>query len=224
MDNGHFIKQAKEIISGVKQISSRSQYSDLSDLSEDETSRLISKSKAFVARTVGTNSEYYKDITSILTQRNYYPGTQLKFIVGTVIALKEDLESDYLKSYSEILNSNIFSDYMEIAEHLLENGYKDSSAVIIGSTLETELRKLCEKNNIEIEVIGHNGKTSFKKADSMNSELAKESVYSKINQKQVTSWLGIRNSAAHGKYSEYTKQDVKLMLDGIKNFIANNPA
>ena len=224
MDNSHFIKQAEEIISGVKQISSRAKYSDMSDLSEDETSRLISKSKAFVARTVGTNSEYYKDIISILDQKTYYPGTQLKFIVGTVIALKEDLENDYLKSYSEILNSNIFNDYIEIAEHLLENGYKDSAAVIIGSTLETELRKLCEKNNIEIEIIGRNGKSSFKKADSMNSDLVKESVYSKINQKQVTSWLGIRNSAAHGKYSEYTEQDVKLMLDGIKNFIVNNPA
>lgn len=115
MDNGHFIKQAEEIISGVTQITNKAKYEDWSDLSEDQTSRLISKSKAFVARTVGTNSEYYKDITSILAQRNYYQSTQLKFIIGTVIALKEDLENDYLKSYSEILNSNIFSDYIEIA-------------------------------------------------------------------------------------------------------------
>ena len=58
----------------------------------------------------------------------------------------------------------------------------------------------------------------------MNSDLAKESIYSKIDQKQVTFWLGIRNSAAHGKYDEYTESDVRLMLEGIKNFIANNPA
>jgi len=32
-------------------------------------------------------------------------------------------------------------------------------------------------------------------------------------------WLGIRNSAAHGKYSEYTKEEISLMLQGIRQFI-----
>jgi len=37
-------------------------------------------------------------------------------------------------------------------------------------------------------------------------------------------WLDIRNNAAHGKYSEYSDEDVDLMIKGILNFIASNPA
>lgn len=64
-----------------------------------------------------------------------------------------------------------------MAEHLLEQGYKDASAVITGSTLENHLRKMCLKNNINLEQTNSKGKTSPKKADLLNSELCKSSVY-----------------------------------------------
>lgn len=53
----------------------------------------------------------------------------------------------------------------------------------------------------------------------MNSELAKASIYSAAYQKQVTAWLAIRNYAAHGHYSKYSIEEVKLMLQGINQFI-----
>ena len=37
-----------------------------------------------------------------------------------------------------------------MAEYLLHEGYKDSAAVIAGSTLESHLRALCNKNGIDI--------------------------------------------------------------------------
>lgn len=53
----------------------------------------------------------------------------------------------------------------------------------------------------------------------MNSDLARANIYSSAYQKQIIAWLGIRNSAAHGKYSEYSKEEVSLMLQGIRQFI-----
>jgi hypothetical protein len=53
----------------------------------------------------------------------------------------------------------------------------------------------------------------------MNADLAKASVYSSAYQKQITAWLGLRNFAAHGKYSEYTKEEIALMLQGVRQFI-----
>jgi len=36
--------------------------------------------------------------------------------------------------------------------------------------------------------------------------------------------VDIRNNAAHGKYSEYTEDEVNLMIKGIKNFLATYSA
>ena len=93
--------------------------------------------------------------------------------------------------------------------------------VITGSTLEEHLRQLCRKNIIDTED-EKNGKRIYKKAESLNSELAKNSVYTILDQKNVTAWLDLRNKAAHGKYNEYSKEQVELMINGIQNFISRN--
>jgi hypothetical protein len=78
---------------------------------------------------------------------------------------------------------------------------------------------LCIKNSIPTETI-RDGKPIPKKADLMNSELAGVNVYNKLDQKAITSWLDLRNKAAHGQYSEYTKEQVLLMFQGVTNFIS----
>ena len=118
MDNEYFIRQAKGIIDEYNLQKKQSQYNDISDLSEELLTRLITKAKSFVVRVVGEKSEYYKDILSALSEKRLGLGTNLKYVIGSITALKEDLENDYLKSYSELLHSEIFSDYIEISRHL----------------------------------------------------------------------------------------------------------
>ena len=64
--------------------------------------------------------------------------------------------------------------------------------------------------------------TKPKAAGNLNAELAGKKAYSKIDEKMVTSWQGLRNSAAHGKYDEYSKEQIQLMLEGVGNFLARN--
>ena len=40
-------------------------------------------------------------------------------------------------------------------------------------------------------------------------------VYNKLDQKSVTSWLDLKNKAAHEKYSEYTKDQVVLKFQTL---------
>ena len=88
-----------------------------------------------------------------------------------------------------------------MADYLTQQGYKDAAAVVVGSVLEQHLRKLSQRNSIDVVQSGG----APKKADALNSELAGATVYSKLVQKNVTAWLGLRNKAAHGEYTEYTK-------------------
>lgn len=110
-----------------------------------------------------------------------------------------------------------------MAQHLLDEGFKDASAVIAGSSLEAHLRQLAIKNNISIDLIV-NGKTTRKKAERLNSDLVTNNIYSKLDLKNVTAWLDLRNKAAHDHYNEYDKDQVALMIDGIRNFISRIPA
>lgn len=140
---------------------------------------------------------------------------------GMLQALRNDYEAGYLQSVIELVHADIYADFLDMADYLLQQGYKDPAAVVTGSVLEAHLRKLCDKHGIA--VVKSDG-TTPKVADALNAELAAAGIYSKLDQKSVTAWQGFRNSAAHGKYSEYTKEQVALMLQGVRDFVSRNPA
>lgn len=118
-----------------------------------------------------------------------------------------------------LVTAEVFADFLEMAERLLDQTYKDPAAVMVGSVLEEHLRHLCGVASIPVEDLSL-GKVVARKADSLNADLAKAARYSKLDQKMVTAWLDLRNKAAHGKYSEYTKEQVVLMLAGVRDFIS----
>lgn len=144
----------------------------------------------------------------------------LEPLSGVLRALRSEYESGYFQSVVELVHADIFADFLDMAEYLLDQGYKDPAAVIVGSVLEEHLRKLCAKVGIATSQAGG----APKKADALNSELAGASLYSKLDLKNVTAWLDLRNKAAHGRYAEYTKDQVALMLQGVRDFLTRNPA
>ena len=139
--------------------------------------------------------------------------------MGIAKALLSDTQNDYLLSFEELLHGDLFSDFLEMALHLADQRYKDAAAVLAGSTLEIHVRKLCDKYGVTIKS-GQN----TRKADTLNAELVKAGAYTKLDQKNVTAWLGLRNNAAHGQYSEYTLDQVKLLIDSVRDFISRCPA
>jgi hypothetical protein len=142
-------------------------------------------------------------------------------IQGTLKAIREALDNDFLMRHEELIHADIFSDFLEMAGYLLTEGYKDAAAVIVGSVLEEHIRKLCAKQKPEISITS-NGRP--KKADTLNSELASAEVITKLDQKNITAWLDLRNKSAHGKYTEYTQQQVELLLQSVQDFLTRVPA
>jgi cell division septum initiation protein DivIVA len=37
----------------------------------------------------------------------------------------------------------------------------------------------------------------------------------------VSAWADIGNKAAHGEFDEYSESDVRAMLDGVENIVAD---
>ena len=84
-----------------------------------------------------------------------------------------------------------------------------------GGVLEDHLRSLCQGRGIPLQMSG-----KPKKTDSMNNDLASADVYSKLDQKNVTAWLDLRNKAAHAQYGEYNHDQVQNLLIGVREFAA----
>ena len=166
----------------------------------------------------GTDHPYYTEFKNV-TRDSY--GSSVNSGVAIINNIKTEIENGWLTSIKGIVSAEIFTDFLEMAEHLLETDYKDPAAVMIGSVLEEHLRQLCLTNSIDIEY-EKDGKLIPLKADRLNSELAKAGIYNKLDQKNVTAQLDLRNKAAHGKYSEYDKNQVRLMYDYVFNFMTRH--
>jgi hypothetical protein len=166
----------------------------------------------------GTDHPYYTEFKNV-TRDSY--GSSVNSGVAIINNIKTEIENGWLTSIKGIVSAEIFTDFLEMAEHLLETDYKDPAAVMIGSVLEEHLRQLCLTNSIVIEY-EKDGKLIPLKADRLNSELTKAGIYNKLDQKNVTAQLDLRNKAAHGKYSEYDKNQVRLMYDYVFNFMTRH--
>lgn len=216
------VEQMISIVETYNRIKGQSEHDDLSDQGYTTAHNLIARSTAAVERASGRDSAYSRQVQEVLS-RNTHDFNKISMIIGVVESLSTDFQSGYLSSASELIHGEIFSDFLEMADHLKEEGYKDAAAVIVGSTLEAHLRQLCVKNSISIEVSTPKG-LQPKKADSMNADLGNAGVISKLDQKSVTAWLDLRNKSAHGRYTEYSQEQVTLMIAGVRDFMTRNLA
>jgi len=173
---------------------------------------------SFILSTYGDKHPYYTRFKESVV--NTKPN-DVEAGKGILISIKTEIEKGWLSTIKGLISAEIFSDFLEMAEHLLSEKYEHPAAVMIGSVLEEHLRQLCEKNDIAIIEI-KNGKTLPKKADLLNADLAGQGIYNKLDQKNITAWLDLRNKAAHGKYTEYNIQQVEFMLQGVTEFMVRN--
>ena len=170
----------------------------------------------------GPAHHHYVDFDKVTRQ---YPTShdyqQAKAIIQIV---REEVEAGWLANTRGLIAGEVFADFLEMAQHLWDEGYKDAAAVIAGSSLEAHLKRLCGVNGIDVEVTNAKGDLVVKKADTLNADLVKADIYNKTEQKQVTAWLGVRNDAAHGDYSKVISDVVGAMIHGIRMFIGRYPA
>jgi len=199
----------------------KSQYDDISDLPEAKVIRFNARARALIHRIAPPPSVYSKHCEEIVKDGGY-SGYVARQLFGVVDSLKADAEAGFLRSQSELIHGELFADFLEMAQHLLDEGYKDAAAVIAGSSLEAHLRRLATKSSIALDqtVSG----SVPKKADRLAADLAGAGAISKLDQKNIIAWLDLRNKAAHGEYGKYEHGQVSLLISGIRDFIARSPA
>lgn len=207
------LAQIDEALNDWKTARSRSKYDELTDLGDTTVALISGRLSSVIGRLAPIGSEHHRILNQTISKygNNWQTIAPLS---GLLLALRRDYELGYLSSVEELVHADTFSGFLDMASHLQEKKYKDPAAVLAGSVLEQHLRSLGIKHGLNV-MSGD----KFKKAETLNTELSGAGIYSKLDQKNVTSWLGLRNDAAHGNYNNYTNEQVGLMIDAIANFL-----
>lgn len=181
-------------------------------LDKEQASQWGTSCLHILRRVFGENSDHYvrfnEEFPKLSSNKNYYA---IKRMLGILKAAKDDYENGYLFDTRVLIQAEVFDEFLEQAEHLFANGYHESAAVVAGAVLEDGLRKLCNRRGVPLPA-----KATI---DPMNVALAKDGAYSSLVQKRITALADLRNKAAHGKWSEFSKEDVKDMLAQVRLFM-----
>lgn len=173
--------------------------------------RFRTESLNLIKRTCGEESEHYQQLRRLAedkrTSGNSYYYHQC---YGVLEAAYRDFSEDFLFDIRAMVRADLLGSFIEQAETLLNEGYHVPAASLAGAVLEDTLRKMCDQRNI----------TYFKKTEieALNTSLAKAGAYNKLKQKEITAKADIRNNADHGNFGQFTKADVKDMVNWIQRF------
>jgi hypothetical protein len=132
--------------------------------------------------------------------------------IQILTAVKNDLAEGRLTSFRAFVTAEVFSDFLDMAEHLVEHGYQHPAASLIGAVLERGLRDIATKHDITVR--------SRDDLTSLANRLAEKGVYNRLTQKNLNVWIAIRNHADHGEFDEYTPEQVRSMHAGVSTFLS----
>lgn len=166
-----------------------------------------------IRKFAGENSYFYQALKEPIYDTNEYKSRVVDVLQSYIDFIDNGLISNM--SFEREVQIETVSDFLEQANSLLNDNkiHPSAPAVIIGAALEEFLRNWLEDINFDISLIKHS-------LDGYSQELKKLELINKQDIKDITSWGGIRNSAAHGRFDEVEDRNrIKLMLEGVNMFI-----
>jgi len=212
MNAKDIIAQIDTLLTEFERAKNTSPYDDLSGgLPENEMVAIYTRMRATIERLTPKGSSYLREACQIKS----YSGRMIISYAGILQAIKADYNAGYLQKVEDLIQADVFENFLEMADELLLKKYKDSAAVVAGATLEEHIRKLA--NNAGIPILDL--KQKKRKFDEMSIDLVKAGVFSESQRKIISGWYAVRSEAAHGNYANVINTDVKNMIQGIREFM-----
>jgi hypothetical protein len=140
---------------------------------------------------------------------------------GAFVAAHAMIKANRMYGLVEGIQAETVAQLLDQADALVTQGYLVAGAVIAGGALETHLLHFCNRVGAT-----WTGDGSISKYNNAVGQLRNQggTGYSANDGKSVEAWGGLRNEAAHTpSVFKRSDQEVRLMIDGIRQFIARNP-
>ncbi len=172
------------------------------------------ESHSFLEAAFGAENRY----TVFFTDRvnpNYAGRENVEQGLGALRGAQSELGFGPLPNIEGLISGTIFTNFLDMAEHLLEGGYTQVVPSLAGAVLEDGLRRIARAHVVPVREEADN-------IASLNQKLADGQVYSNLTRRKVLVWNKVRDNADHGKFDENTEQDVRQMLEGIRDFLGTH--
>lgn len=165
---------------------------------------------SFLIDVLGENHPYTREFERATDQGLWGRGPSLGGR-GVLVAVLEDLEAGHLASVRQLIRAEVFTDFLEMAEHLHDNGYHHAAVSLTGAVLEDALRQIAEAASV---------KTNLRDdLAALNSKLVQAGAYSSIEAKRVALWTDLRNAADHGEWDKIDETSAGEMIRGVIGFL-----
>jgi hypothetical protein len=198
MDQQELIKQAKRIYTAQARAGSK-----------------YTEALEFLRMYSGERSSFYRQLLKIeITWADDTVNYHVTDILLGFIRYIENGLADKI-SVERRIQIDVVSDYLGQAEILINTSgiHPAVPCVIIGASLEEFLRNWIEELDLKVE----SNKPSI---DSFAKTLREAEQITKQDMKDITSWAGLRNDAAHGNWENVNDiKQIRLMAGGISLFI-----
>ena len=175
----------------------------------------LTQAREFLRVYAGEDTSFFKTLSQIKSAASdSYKFVRVHEVLESFI---EFVDNGLLRTISleREIQIETVSDYLEQAENLLNDKkvHPAAPAVIIGASLEEFLRTWLEDDGFDLTTI----KNSL---DAYSTELRRQEKITKQDLKDIVSWGGTRNSAAHGQWEDVEdRKRIKLMLEGVNLFM-----
>ena len=176
------LRQLSELLAQRADLARRAQHPDLSDL-DSEIRVLTTRLQSAIDRLTVPTSAHARAAEQV--RDHDQTAYKLRVLVGIAIALRDGIASGWVTSLVELAHADTYAGYLEMAEGLVGQGYKDAAAVIAGTSLEVHLKALATKHGIDLQTA--NGRP--KMATALNDDLKREGIYNALEHKQVMAGL-----------------------------------
>ena len=163
----------------------------------------------------GEKSSFYKALTKV--DQTWSSEYIMQFVSNALQSFVSFVQNGLLEGISieRKAQIDVVSDFLEQANELLNSKdmHPAASTVLIGASLEEFLRNWVEDAGLDL-----GGKKPS--IDSYAKVLRESDLITKQDAKDITSWSGLRNHAAHGEWEQVAdKQRIALMLEGVNLFM-----
>ena len=202
MDIEELLKQGERILSGI---------------GKEKAETVMSEALEFLRDYAGPKSSFYEMLEKISLTKSAAYTDYTDSVKAVMRGFLNYLHAGLYKgtSVKREIQLEVVTDFIEQAQLLLNDNavHPATPTMIIGASLEEFLRNWVDNEGLTI----GNKKPGI---DAYATTLREKNLITKQDVKDITSWAGLRNYAAHGEWNFVDNlKRISIMLEGVNLFM-----
>jgi hypothetical protein len=161
---------------------------------------------------LGSVAEIYK--TEFEVEVNDSVPSRVEKGKGILTGIRDDAVNGYLTSYRSLVTAEVWTDFLEMATHLVEHGYKEAATSLTGAVLENGFRELLAKAGEPPKQRGN--------LQALSLIAYQKKLVTPLEHKTAQAWIALRDHADHGDFANVDTGEVRRMIDGVTAFLSRH--